>query len=212
MNRRQLLLQMAALAGTTAIGTPAFAQGARFAPVSPVQPTDDKTKVEVIEFFHYGCPHCRDFDPLLEHWLKSLPADVNFIRVPAIWGNPQLKALAQFYYAAEASGDIGKLHEAAFVAVQDEKAPLTTEEGVAAWVASKGVDAKRFMDAYKSFGVQGKIQRADQVARAYKINGVPTLAIDGQWTTSASMAGSHEAALQVADELIAKARKGKGRG
>ena len=110
MNRRQLLLQMAALAGTTAIGTPAFAQGARFAPVSPVQPTDDKTKVEVIEFFHYGCPHCRDFDPLLGHWLKSLPADVNFIRVPAIWGNPQLKALAQFYYAADATGDIGKLH------------------------------------------------------------------------------------------------------
>ena len=212
MNRRQLLLQMVALAGTTAIGTLAFAQGARFAPVSPTQPTADKAKIEVIEFFHYGCPHCRDFDPLLEDWLKNVPADVVFQRVPAIWGNPQLKALAQFYYASEVTGDVAKIHPGIFAAVQDDKAPLTTEAGVAEWVASKGVDAKRFMDAYKSFSVQGKVQRADQIARAYKINGVPTLAIDGQWTTSASMAGSHEAALQVADELIAKARKAKGRG
>ncbi|MBT0963190.1 thiol:disulfide interchange protein DsbA/DsbL [Denitromonas iodatirespirans] len=212
MNRRHLLLNMAALAGSAAIGTPVFAQGAKFAPVSPAQPTADKSKVEVIEFFHYGCPHCRDFDPLLEQWVHKLPADVAFVRVPAIWGNPQLKALAQLYYAAEATGDIEKIHADVFVAVQDEKAPLTTEEGVAAWVAGKGVDAKRFMDAYKSFGVQSKLQRADQVARAYRINGVPTLAIDGQWLTSASMAGSHEASLQVADELIAKARKAKGRG
>ncbi|MCB1958915.1 MAG: thiol:disulfide interchange protein DsbA/DsbL [Rhodocyclaceae bacterium] len=212
MNRRDMLFHLAAAAGVSAIGAPAFAQGAAFRPVSPAQPTGDAAKIEVIEFFHYGCPHCRDFDPLVEHWRESLPEDVVFLNVPAIWGNAQLKALAQFYYAAEASGDLKALHSKVFPAVQDDKAPLTTESGVSEWVASMGVDAKRFMDAYKSFGVQGKVQRADQIMRAYRVDGVPTLAIDGKYMTSASMAGSHEAALAVTDELIAKVRQSKAKG
>ncbi|MCB1939039.1 MAG: thiol:disulfide interchange protein DsbA/DsbL [Rhodocyclaceae bacterium] len=212
MNRRDMLIQLAAFAGVSAIGAPAFAQSAAFAPVNPPQPTADPAKIEVIEFFHYGCPHCRDFDPLVEHWAAALPEDVSFVQVPAIWGNAQLKALAQFFYAAQASGDIATLHGKVFAAFQDDKAPLTTEDGVSEWVAGMGVDAKRFMDAYKSFGVQGKVQRADQIVRAYRVGGVPTLAIDGKYLTSASMAGSHEAALKTADELIAKVRQGKAKG
>ena len=211
MNRRHMLLQLSALAGAAAVGTPALAQGARFAPVNPPQPTAVKGKVEVIKFFHYGCPHCRDLDPLLEHWVKQQAEDVNFLRVPAIWGNAQLKALAQFYYAAEATGDLEAIHSSIFPAIQDDNTPLFNEEGVAQWVGAKGLDVKRFIDAYKSFGVQSKVQRADQLVRAYRINGVPTLAIDGKWTTSASMAGSHEASLKVADELVMRARKEQGR-
>ena len=210
MNRRLAIKQLAALAGFSAIGLPAFAQAeGSYAPVSPPQPTADASKIEVIEFFHYGCPHCRDFDPLVEEWLKNLPADVYFVRVPAIWGNPKLKALAQFYYAMEATGTTETLHPKVFAAYQDLRVPLDTEEGVAEWVGKMGVDAKHFMDAYKSFGVNGKVQRADQIARNYKIRGVPTLAINGQYTTSGSTAGSHEAALKVTDELIAKIRKTK---
>lgn len=212
MNRRLALFQLAAMAGAPVIGAPAFAQKPTFSPVSPQQPTGEPGKVEVIEFFHYGCPHCRDFDPLLEHWLEGLPDDVAFLRVPVIWSNPDLKQLARFYYAAEAAGVLDTLHSKVFAAFQEERVPLTTEQGVSDWVAANGVDAKAFMDAYKSFGVEGKLQRADQVARAYKINGVPTLAIDGAWVTSASQAGSHENALKVADELIAKARQGKSTG
>jgi thiol:disulfide interchange protein DsbA len=213
MNRRLAIKQLAAIAGLSAIGLPARAQGAaRFAPVTPVQPTADAARIEVIEFFHYGCPHCHDFDPLIEAWLAKLPADVDFVRVPAIWGNPKLKALAQLYYAMEATGTTGTLHPKVFSAYQDSRVPLDEEAGAADWVGQMGVDAKRFMDAYKSFGVNGKVQRADQIARNYKIRGVPTLAIDGQYLTSASMAGSHEAALQVADELIAKVRQAKAKG
>ncbi len=210
MNRRLAIKQLAALAGLSAIGLPAMGQAAgTFSAVSPPQPTSDASRIEVLEFFHYGCPHCRDFDPLVEEWLAKQPKDVNFMRVPAIWGNPKLQALARYYYATEVAGVAETLHPKVFEAFQDQKVPLDTEEGVANWVASMGVDAKRVMDAYKSFGVQGKVQRADQLARKYRIRGVPTLAIDGQYLTSASMAGSHEAALTVADELIAKVRQSK---
>jgi len=210
MNRRLAMKQLAALAGLSAIGLPAMAQAdGSYELVDPPQPTADAGKIEVIEFFHYGCPHCRHFDPLVEAWLKTLPADVYFVRVPAIWGNPKLKALAQFYYAMEATGTTETLHPKVFAAYQDERVPLDTEAGVADWVAKMGVDAKHFMDAYKSFGVNGKVQRADQVARNYKIRGVPTLAIDGRYTTSGAIAGSHEEALKVTDALIAKIRKTK---
>ena len=211
MNRRLVIKQLAALAGGTALGLPALAQPAgSFTEVSPVQPTSDPKRIEVLEFFHYGCPHCRDFEPLVEAWHKKRAADVVFHQVPAIWGNPKLRALAQFYYAMEAAGVAEQLHPKVFAAFQDQRVPLDTEEGVAEWVAAQGVDAKPVMDAYKSFGVRGKVQRADQLARNYKIRGVPTLAIDGRYLTSGSTAGTHEAALMVADDLIAQIRKTKG--
>jgi protein dithiol oxidoreductase (disulfide-forming) len=212
MQRRQVLKQLAALGGLALVGESILAQeGQPFLVLSPAQPTDVKGKVEVIEFFHYGCPHCRDFDPLLDQWLKAQPGDVVFRRVPAIWGNPQLQGLARFYYAEEASGDLAKLHSKVFGAVQDDKVPLNTEAGALEWVARQGVDAKKFTEAYKSFGVASKVQRADQLAKDYKIQGVPTLAIDGKYLTSASMAGGHPNALKMADQLIARARKEQGR-
>jgi len=213
MERRDVLKHLAALAGLSAIGAPAFAQTAQqFEPVSPPQPTADPAKIEVLEFFHYGCPHCRDFDPLVEAWIEKLPADVTFTRVPAIWGNPNLRALAQFYYAMEAMGIAEQLHPKVFAPFQDQKVPLNTEEGAIQWVSDNGFDGKKFADAYASFGVRGKVQRADQLARGYRIRGVPTLAIDGQFLTSASMAGSHENALKVADQLIEQARQAKAKG
>jgi len=208
MQRRQVLKQLAALAGLALVGESVLAQGAQpFMVLSTPQPTEVKGKVEVIEFFHYGCPHCREFDPLLEDWLKNLPADVTFRRVPAIWGNPQLQGLARFYYAEEATGELAKLHPKVFAAVQDAKAPLATEAGALEWVASQGVDAKKFAEAYKSFGVATKVQRADQLARTYQIQGVPTLAIAGKYITSASLTGSHPNTLKMAEQLIARARK-----
>lgn len=212
MQRRQVLKQLAALGGLVMVGESVLAQGAApFLTLPTPQATEAKGKVEVIEFFHYGCPHCRDFDPLLEQWVKALPADVVFKRVPAIWGNPQLSALARFFYAAEATGDLGKLHTKIFEAFQSDKVPLNTEAGALEWVGRQGVDGKKFADAYKSFGVNSKIQRADQLARAYQVQGVPTLAIDGKFLTSASMTGSHANTLKMADQLIARARKEQGR-
>lgn len=207
MNRRDALKQLAALAALASPVAGAWAAEETFQVLNPPQATDDPSKIEVVEFFHYGCPHCRNFDPLLESWLKKLPQDVTFRRIPAIWNNQQLAGLARLYYAAEVSGDLHALHGKVFAAVQDEKRPLHTEAGVSEWIQGKVADPKKFMDAYKSFGVNSMLQRADQRARDMKIQGVPTLAIDGKFLTSASMAGSHEAALKKADEMIARARR-----
>lgn len=211
MNRRDVLKQIAALAAFASPAAAVLAKEEAFQVLNPAQPTDNPAKIEVIEFFHYGCPHCRNFDPLLESWVKKLPQDVLFLRVPAVWNNPQLAGLAQLYFAAETTGELHALHAKVFAAVQDERRPIHTEAGLSEWIQGKVADPKKFMEAYKSFGVRSMVQRADQRGRAMKIQGVPTLAIDGKFLTAASMAGSHEAALKTADELIARVRKERGK-
>ncbi len=206
MDRRRALKNVAALAGLAAIGGRAFAQSTQYNTLDPAQPTEDPSRIELIEFFHYACPHCRNFDPLLEAWLVNLPQDVYFRRVPAIWGNPKLKNLARLYYSADATGDLHKLHGQVFGAFQSDHVPLDTAEGVRNWIAGKGVDADKFMAAYNSFGIQSKLTRADQLARNFHVQGVPTMAVNGKYTTSASLTGSHENTLKVIEELITKVR------
>ena len=216
MNRRHALQQLGALALLAGPVGQVFAQqasGPGFQVLDPAVPTSAKGKIEVIEFFHYGCPHCRDFDPLLEQWKKRIAADVSFARVPAIWGNAQLQGLARLYYTLEVTGQVDTLHEKVFVALQEDKEPLQSEDGVRAWIGKQaGVDAKVFMDTYKSFGVQSQVQRADQLARTYKVQGVPMMAVDGPFVTSASMTGSHENTLKQVDQLLARVRSEPRRG
>ena len=213
MQRRDVLKQLSALAALGGLGLPAWAQGSGkgFELVSPPQPTEAKGKVEVLEFFHYGCPHCRSFDPVLEAWVKKLPSDVVFTRIPVMWGQQMLVGLARLYATLDATGDLPRLHGQIFDAVQTEKLPLNTEAAAQEWVVKKGVDAKKFSDAYRGFTTNVRVKRFEEIARNYKIDGVPTLAIDGKYFTSGSLAGSHEAALKVADQLIARARSEQGR-
>lgn len=211
MQRRDVLKQLSALAALGVVGTPVWAQGGGFELVSPPQPTDVKGKVEVLEFFHYGCPHCKAFDPLLELWVKKLPADVVFRRVPATWGNPQLIGLAKLHLVLDAIGELPRLHAQVFDAVQNDKLPLQGEAAALEWAVKKGVDAKKFTDAYRSFNVSVQLKRIEEVGRSYKIQGVPTLAVDGKYFTSGTIAGTHEAALKAADQLIVKARGEQGR-
>lgn len=205
MNRRRMLQHSAALLALGA--TPSLLLAAEpFQTLAKPVPQETPGKIEVLEFFHYGCPHCRNFYPLVQEWKKTLPADVAFRAVPAIWGNEQLRALARLYYTAERLDVLDKIEEPVFVAIQDERRELSDETSVKAWVGSTGVDVEAFMETYNSFAIPNLVQRADQLARAYRIQGVPTLAIGGRYLTSASMAGSHVAALQMADQLIEKAR------
>lgn len=206
MNRRHALLQLAALAAVPALPGLAWAKDP-FVVLNPPQQPDDPARIEVVEFFHYGCPHCRNFDPLVKAWAAKAPADVAFRAVPAIWNNAQLGGLARLYYAAQVSGDLDRVHSQVFDAVQDEKRPLHTEDGARDWITGKVADPAKFMEAYKSFGVNSMLQRADQIARAMKIQGVPTMVVDGKYVTSASIAGSHDEALKVVDQLIERARK-----
>lgn len=208
MNRRLMLKGLTALAALSATAPAVLAQaaGERYTTLPNPVSSESSGKIEVIEFFHYGCPHCRDFHPLMKAWLKDLPEDVEFRAVPAIWGNAQLRGLARLYYAAERSGHLSALEEPIFAAVQDDRLPIHTEAGVRDWIDGFDVDGKAFMDTYKSFAMQALVQRADQVARAYRVQGVPTMAVGGRYITSASMTGSHENTLEVVNELIAKVR------
>lgn len=207
MNRRLMLKSTAAFAALSV--TPSLLLAADpFEVLATPVPQDSSGKIEVLEFFHYGCPHCRNFYPLIQEWKKSLPDDVRFSAVPAIWGREQLRALARLYYAAEGMGVLEKVEPAVFVAIQDEKKPLFTEAEVRAWIGSTGVKADEFMDIYSSFAVQGQVQRADQLARTYRVQGVPTVAVGGRYLTSASLSGSHANTLKVVDQLVERIRKG----
>ena len=217
--RRQILTGVSA--GVTAgaalpglIGS-AYAQGARvpdpgidYRDVTPPQPTESGSKIEVLEFFWYGCPHCYAFEPALNAWTKKLPADVTFRRVHAQF-NPQWTQHAKLFYTLDALGEIERLHRKCFDTIHGEKRDLLKDADMLEWAAQNGVDKTKFSDAFKSFGVAGKLQRAKQVVANYKIDGVPSLAVNGKFLTSPSIAGGQEKSLAVMDFLIAEERKTK---
>jgi thiol:disulfide interchange protein DsbA len=168
--------------------------------------------IEVLEFFHYGCPHCRNFDPLLQTWKAKLPGDVRVRAVPVIWNQRVLQGLATFHFALAAIGALDTLHPRVFAALQDERRPLYDRDGAAEWVREQGADGAALAKAWDSFGVQTRVKQADRETREYQIQGVPTLAIAGRYRTSASLTGSHEAALAEADRLIALVRQNRQKG
>lgn len=206
IDRRRFLQALGAFALAGA-GSVQARQGRTHLELSPAQPTL-AGKIEVIEFFHYGCPHCRDLDPLVERWKKTLSEDVAFHRSPVIWGQGALAGLARLYFSLDATGQLEALHSKIFAAVQDERRLVYDRDGARAWVQENGGDGKAVYDAWTSFGVETRVKEADARARAYKIDGVPTLAVGGRYLTSASLTGSHEAALKEVDRLIAQLRRG----
>ena len=163
-------------------------------------------KIDVIEFFSYGCPHCFSFEPMLEQWIKKLPPDAAFRRIPAVF-NPTFEGYAKLFYALEAAGQAEALHKRVFAAIHVQRQRLDKDADIAAFVSGNGGDGAKVVDAYKSFGVATKIRQAKQAADAYKIDGVPALGIHGRWFTSGSLANGNDKALAVADYLIAQARK-----
>jgi len=188
------------------VATPSFAQPTAFTPVSPAQPTEDPAKIEVLEFFSYGCPHCADFNPLLTAWAAKLPADVVVRKVPITFGRAAWANIAKLYYTLEITGDLHRLEADVFRAIHGERVNLFEEKALTEWVLKKGVDAKKFSDTFNSFGVMSKVKRGDQLAQAYKITGVPALAVDGKFLIGDV---SFEEKLAVADKLIAKSRSEK---
>jgi thiol:disulfide interchange protein DsbA len=181
-------------------------QGAGYQTLSPAQPTQDKNKVEVIEFFWYGCPHCYAFEPLLNQWLKTMPKNVVFIRQPAAFSDIWEKH-ARAYFVAEALNMVDKVHADFFDAIQNKKQALDTEEELGKFFVAHGVKEAAFHDAYKSFGVDTKVRQAKTTAPRYGISGVPTIIVNGKYMTSGSLAGSHENMIKVLNQLIAQESK-----
>ncbi|HPP83327.1 MAG TPA: thiol:disulfide interchange protein DsbA/DsbL [Rubrivivax sp.] len=169
-------------------------------------PTPDK-KVDVIEFFWYGCPHCNAFEPMLSNWADRLAADVSFRRVHVGFG-PVHQVHQKLYYALEETGLVQTLHRKVFAAIHRQGRRLVTEAAMRRFLEDNGVDAAQVMDAFGSFAVATKAARAKQLTDAYKIDGVPAMGVQGRYYTSGSLTGSHERMLQVTDYLIQRARLG----
>lgn len=190
--------------------TAGFDEGIEYLPISPPVPTNNSSKVEVVEVFWYGCPHCYHFEPALEAWKKTLPANVEFIRLPGIFPNrPVWDLHARAFYTAELLGVLEKTHHALFDAIHKNKQQLFDEEALANFYAQYGVDKKLFKDTMHSFGVEMKVSRAKELTRRYGIDGVPALIINGKYRTFANLTGGEAGLLKVIDFLIEKESKAK---
>jgi thiol:disulfide interchange protein DsbA len=198
----------AAIGAALAISAPAIAQtaGKDYTPISPAQPTDDPAKIEVLEFFSYGCPHCSDFHPVISAWAAKLPGDVVFKRVPVSFGRAAWANAARLYYTLEATGELARLDGEVFKAIHNDRINLFEEKAIFEWVAKKGVDQKKFSEAFNSFGVMSKVKRGDQLAQAYKIQGVPSVAVDGKYLVGGK---DFSDVLAITDKLVAKVRSEK---
>ena len=198
-----------ALVASLALALPAAAQpaeGREFVRLKSPQLVETGKKIEVIEFFSYGCPHCADLEPHLQAWFKRLPQDVQVRRVPVAF-QPAWENLARVYYTLEALGEDARLTPDVFAALHGgNRANLAQEARFLDWAASKGLDRKKVEDTYKSFGIAGKLGRARQVAQAYNVQSVPALVVDGKFLVSSSSAGGHERVPVALDAAIATAR------
>lgn len=210
------------LAAGGAMAQQQLVAGRDYTVINPAQPTDSGKKIEVIEFFWYGCPHCYHLEPSLKAWLKRKPADVEFRPVPGTFGAPTWEPLTRTYYALDAMGLATKYHDAIFVAIHEEKdatrqrALVSDSRVIADWLATKGVDKQKFLDAYNSFAVNNRTKRSEDMTRSYDVPGTPAVAIDGKYLISPSNFAnadngvSYDRFFNAVDQLIAQARKERG--
>jgi protein dithiol oxidoreductase (disulfide-forming) len=211
MNRRRFNLCLAAACGAACMPGLALAQGAPvegkdYVRLAQPVPMPSSGKIEVVEFFGYWCPHCNSFEPAIEAWVRKLPPDVSFRRVPVAFSAPQ-EPYAKIYLALEAMGQLETMHRKVFTAIHVQRQRLEKDTDISAFVSANGLDAAKFMDTYKGFTVASKFKQARQLADAYKIDGVPTIGIHGRFFTSPSLVGSGEQALRVTDYLIQRAKQ-----
>jgi len=213
------LFSALALSLGLAAGTLGAMNAAHASPAAPVagtdytvlqagQPVDAKGKIEVIEFMWYGCPHCNEFDPYLEAWVKKQGPDVVFKRVPVAFRDDFIPH-SKMYHALDALGLADKLTPAVFNEIHVKKNYLLTPEAQATFLATQGVDKKKYMDAYNSFSTQSDLQRDTKMMQDYKIDGVPTLAVQGKYETGPATTNSLPGTIQVLDFLVGQVRAKK---
>jgi protein dithiol oxidoreductase (disulfide-forming) len=188
-------------------GAGAYVEGRDFVRLSTPVATSSAGKVEVIEFFWYGCPHCNALEPALEAWVRKLPPDVAFRRVHVAF-TALHETHAKIFYALDAMGQVEAMHKKVFAAMHVQRKRLDKEADIVAFVTENGLDGAKFADAYKSFGVATKVGQAKALSEHYKIDGVPALGVNGRYYTSPALAGGNEKALVIADSLIDRSRKG----
>ncbi len=183
-----------------------FEAGKDYLTIRPAQPTNNPARIEVVEMFWYGCPHCFQLEPLIEEWAAKLPDDVNFLRVPAVL-SPRWELLAKAWYTAELLGVTDRIHKALFDEIHVKRKRINSESALRSFFVQQGVKGEDFDNTFNSFGVAAKVNRARQLTRSYGIRGVPSMIVEGRYRTSATEAGSHERMLEVVDYLVEQARK-----
>ena len=204
---RLCLLAASALVASAAFGAqPSPVEGKDYRPLAAPQATNSPGKIEVLEFFSYGCPHCNEFYPLVTAWQGKLPKDVVFHREAVGFGRPLWINLARAFYALQATGDLAKLDGKLFHALHEEQLPLIDEQSLADWVGKNGGNADKFTKAYTSFGVNNHTVQADTMAEAVALEGIPALVIDGRYLV---LGDSHEQMLANADKVLALVRSQK---
>lgn len=185
------------------LAAPAYAQvqGQDYELLTPPQTASTQDKVEVIEFFSYGCPHCAALQPHVVKWAAELPANATFVRVPVSFGRREWGQLSRAFYALEATGDLERLDDALFKALHEQHRPLFNLDQLAAWAGENGVNAGTFRAAFDSPGVSAKAMRAEQLSRDYKVNSVPSVIVDGKYIAKGH---SNEEMLKIARQLVDK--------
>jgi len=204
------LLAAAACLAVGAAGAVDLVEGKNYVKLKNPQPVESGKKIEVIEFFSYGCPHCNDLEPILDAWLAKLPPDVEFRRVPVVF-QQRWEPLAKIYYTLDAMGVESKLSPEVFKAIHSAGLPLYQDKAFFDWAAAHGLDRAKVQDVYNSFAVNSKFNRAKVLAQDYNIQSVPTVVVDGKYVTSSDRVGTHAALPPVIDALIAKARAEHGK-
>jgi thiol:disulfide interchange protein DsbA len=183
--KRLIAFVVALLVSTSVFGQGAPVLGKEYRLIDPPQPVSGN-QVEVLEFFSYACPHCDDFEPLLNSWLSSKPANVKFSHVPAVFSK-RMVPHAKLYYTLQETGLLTQLHSRVYDAVHRQGNNLANREAIMKWAAAQDVDMKEFEAAYDSFSVGNKVQRAMQLARNYRIPGTPYLIVNGKYLTGPGM-------------------------
>jgi thiol:disulfide interchange protein DsbA len=203
--RKAILPLLALFAGCIAV--PAHAEltaGKEFLVLAPAQPVESGDKIEVIEFFSYGCPYCNEALPLIAKWLPGLPADVHYRRVPVV--RPDKWApYARTYYTLEKLDKL-KLHRHVFDTIHVDGLTLTDEKTMFDWAQRNYINRDKFIEIYKSPEIAAKVAKAEEMTESYTISRIPAFVIDGKYITTSGMAGGLDALLPTVDKLIERAR------
>ncbi|MDA7086696.1 thiol:disulfide interchange protein DsbA/DsbL [Pseudomonas sp. SA3-5] len=179
--------------------------GKNYVELTSAVPISKPGQIEVVELFWYGCGHCYQFESSINPWIEQLPGDVNFVRIPALFGG-LWNVHGQGFITLEAMKVESKVHTAIFDAIHKQGKKLATAEEMAEYLATQGVDKDTFLKTYNSFGVKSQMEKAKKLAMAYQISGVPVMVVNGKYRFDIGMAGGAKQALQVADYLIDKER------
>jgi len=183
-------------------------EGKNYTVLKTPQPTRDDSKIEVLEFFWYGCPHCDSLHPHVKAWAKDIAQDLDFRYVPAIF-RPNWATGAKAFYTLEIMGLLDPLHDKMYQAIHREKVDLNDETILFGWIEKQGIDRKKFEDTFRSFSVQNQLAKSTQMSRQYQLTGVPALVVNGKYLTSAGMNSTAEETINTLKSLIDKARKEK---